>query len=286
MNVVRTIDELRALLKGYRASQKSIGLVPTMGFLHEGHASLIRHSKSQNEVTVVTLFVNPLQFNNLEDLDKYPRSEAADLKLLDHLKVEVVFIPNTKEIYPSPVQLSLKMGSLDQNLEGAFRPGHFSGVAVVVAKFFNIVMPDRAYFGLKDLQQFMVINQLVKDLSFPIEIVGVPIVRSESGLALSSRNARLSQEGIKTAENIHKGLMIAKSMLTESNALYPVKKAISEHFNHLSDLRVEYISIINPETFEEIETFSPSQSVAICVAAYVEGIRLIDNLYLRPDSQA
>lgn len=286
MNIIRTVDQLREKLLIHRSKKNSIGLVPTMGSLHEGHSSLVQRSVAENDLTVVTIFVNPLQFNSAEDLEKYPRDENRDFELLRRLSVNIVFAPEKEEVYKHVPQTAVTVSGLENKLEGLHRPGHFQGVGLVVSKLINYTLPDRAYFGLKDLQQFMIIRKIVEDLSFPVEVVGVKTVRSASGLALSSRNARLSKKGMEIAANIFRGLTEGLDHLQINRQPELTKTHVASLFNEVSGLEVEYLSIIDPHTFCEIETFLPGNPVAICVAAYVEGIRLIDNLYLRPDSPA
>jgi pantoate--beta-alanine ligase len=284
MNVIRTVSQLRTSLSALRSEGLTVGFVPTMGFLHEGHAQVIRHSTKENQVTVVSIFVNPLQFNNVDDLEQYPRDEEQDLGLLSSLQVDIVFIPAISEVYPTPTSVTLSVSSLEDRLEGFYRPGHFQGVGIVVTKLLNFVQPDKAYFGLKDLQQFAIIKQIVSDLSIPVKVVGVPTVRSQSGLALSSRNSRLSKQGLAEGADIYKLLVLAKKHLEEHLDPALTTAFIRDFADKQTSLEIEYFSVIDPDTFEEIETFSPGGSVAICIAAYLEGVRLIDNLYLRPDS--
>ncbi|MFZ9044828.1 MAG: pantoate--beta-alanine ligase [Cyclobacteriaceae bacterium] len=283
MKVIRSISQLKEALKFRKLIDGSIGLVPTMGYLHQGHLKLVEQSKAANSFTVVSIFVNPLQFNNEVDLEKYPRNEKQDLATLRENGVDVAFIPSEKEIYPDKLFISLSVKPIEDRLEGSYRPGHFSGVGVIVTKLLNYVGPDRAYFGLKDLQQYLIIRKIVKDLSIPVEIIGVPTVRSSNGLALSSRNSRLSQKGLETASKIFEGLSMAKAHLLEYGEPRTVLRIMHDFYHQHAGIDLEYFSIVDPSTFEEIETFSPTVPVAICVAAYVEGIRLIDNLYLRPD---
>ena len=190
-----------------------------MGALHQGHLSLLQNSKKDNKTTVVSIFVNPIQFNDKNDFDKYPRLLDNDLKLLENYNCDVVFAPSVGEIYPEPPVESYDFGYLDKILEGAFRPGHFNGVAIVVNRLFQIVKPDRAYFGKKDYQQYIIIKELVKQQKLPIEIIAVPIVREPSGLAMSSRNLRLNKDELQVAPEIYKALLLAKNLLTKLNKL-------------------------------------------------------------------
>ena len=284
MNVIRSIDELREKISKLRHANKSIGLVPNMGYLHEGHFQLVRTSLSQNDITVVSLFVNPLQFNNPSDLTNYPTDKKRDEMMLDELGVDFLFMPDAEEMYRQKPIVTISFGELGNKLEGKFRPGHFDGVGVIVSKLFNLVRPDRAYFGLKDLQQYMLIKRMTLDLSFPLEIIPVATERENTGLAMSSRNARLSDTGRTIASNIFKGLSKASQSITSGAKLADVKSELYSYYENIGGLELEYAEIINPDTFDQLETYSPDQDVAICVAAYVEGVRLIDNLYLQPES--
>ncbi|SNT19741.1 pantothenate synthetase [Ekhidna lutea] len=281
MRKISAASELSASLKSYIIAGKSIGFVPTMGALHRGHQSLIQRSVEENEVTVVSIFVNPLQFNNAEDLKKYPRVLEEDVLLLNDQKVDILFCPNESELFPTQPIISVDFGYLAQSLEGKYRSGHFEGVGVIVSKLLHIVQPDRAYFGLKDLQQFILIRTMCVDLNFPTEIIGVETVREESGLALSSRNRRLSSHGLNSATVIFSGLQLIKngvkkgiplkSLLVEAEALYNEKK----------EFELEYIEAVNAENLKPIDDYDELNELAVCVAGYVEGVRLIDNLYLR-----
>ncbi|MEO1256057.1 MAG: pantoate--beta-alanine ligase, partial [Bacteroidota bacterium] len=208
MRVISALKELSSFVFSINIEEKSIGFVPTMGALHKGHLSLIRRSIEENNVTIVSIFVNPLQFNDSKDLEKYPRTLREDLDLLRNLSVDIVFTPSEKDFYNTKPLVSINFGGMAQRLEGKFRKGHFEGVGVVVSKLLHLAMPSKAYFGLKDLQQYLLIKQMCQDLSFPCEIVGVETEREPSGLALSSRNRRLSTEGLEVASNIYKGLTI------------------------------------------------------------------------------
>lgn len=210
MKLVHTIQELRAELDIQRKAGKKIGLVPTMGALHEGHASLVRRAVAENEVVVVSDFVNPTQFNDKNDLLKYPRTLEADCELLEKEGAAYVFAPSVEEVYPEPDTRQFSYAPLDTVMEGKYRPGHFNGVCQIVSKLFMMVEPDKAYFGEKDFQQLAIIREMVKQMNFPLEIVGCPIVREADGLALSSRNARLSEEERQQALNISKTLFASK----------------------------------------------------------------------------
>ena len=265
-----------------KSQGKSIGLVPTMGALHEGHFHLIKRARQENDVLVVSIFVNPLQFDKKEDFDKYPRAVDQDLDHLRKLGVDVAYVPSEQDMYPELPQIKLDFGYMERVMEGEFRPGHFSGVGVVVTKLFNQCNPTRAYFGLKDLQQFLLVKRLVQDLSLPLDIVGVPIVREKSGLAMSSRNQRLSQEGREIAGSIYQGLLLAKNLWMDKSSSDETNQAVNAFYKEQRGLSTEYVQIVSPDTLRPMEN-NADQPAVICVAGYVEGVRLIDNLYLRQD---
>ena len=264
-----------------KSLNKTIGLVPTMGALHDGHLTLIEKSKEENDVTVVSIFVNPLQFNNEGDLSNYPRTMDSDAKALKKSGVDILFAPSESEMYTSQPSISIDFGKMANVLEGEFRPGHFAGVGVVVGKLLNISIPDRAYFGLKDLQQFLLVKKLTYDLSFPVNIVGVDTVRDENGLALSSRNARLTNEGLIIASNIHQGLKMVEDKISKNESIRLIRASVMEFYESISGLDVEYFELVDVDTLKSVDSYSELNELAICVAGYVDGIRLIDNLYLR-----
>lgn len=283
MQVATSTEEIFSLLKPIKQANQTIGLVPTMGALHAGHVSLVSASQAANDVTIVSIFVNPLQFNNSDDLEKYPRPFNADLALLEAQGVDFVYAPSEKSMYKEKPMVKVDFGSLAEVMEGKFRPGHFDGVGLVVAKLFNQTTPNRAYFGQKDLQQYLLIKSMVRDFSFPTEIVGLPIIREASGLAMSSRNQRLSKRAKETASNIYKGLIVGQEKFSSKSSIDETKLAVSAFYRGIDDLEIEYLEIVSAKTLmpiTELNTFDP---IVMCVAAFVEGIRLIDNLYLRQD---
>ncbi len=253
-----------------------------MGALHKGHISLIKEAKKHNQTCIASIFVNPLQFNNVEDFNKYPIQNEKDIQLLKDAGCDYLFLPSVAEFYPATPKLSIHIGPLDRILEGAHRPGHFSGVAIVVSKLFHMVMPDKAYFGQKDLQQVAVINQLVNELDFPIEIITCPIIREESGLAMSSRNMRLSAAGKTVAANIFLCLEFLEKALKNGigTPVQPIQKMGMDFLNQFEGIRVEYLEIVQADTLQTITHLEPGSNVAVCVAAYVEEVRLIDNLVI------
>ena len=252
-----------------------------MGALHEGHLSLVEESKANNDVTVVSIFVNPLQFNNQVDLEKYPRVIDEDLKLLEAYEIDLVFHPSEDEFYSEKPLVSVSFGHLASTLEGKFRPGHFEGVGIVVSKFLNLIKPTRAYFGLKDLQQFLLIKRLCKDLSFTCDIIGVETKREKSGLALSSRNRLLSDRGKEIATVIYKGLKLFREGMVNEESVNQLHQNIEVMYNQTEGFELEYLEVIDPKDLSKIEDYQNLDELAVCVAGYVEGVRLIDNLYLR-----
>lgn len=281
MQLFDSIDKIRAAILEKRQPGMTIGLVPTMGALHEGHLSLVREARSC-DIVIVSIFVNPLQFNNTNDLSNYPRTLDQDLDTLSE-KCDMVFAPANEVIYEDSAVSSIDFGNNGNKLEGEFRPGHFSGVGLIVTKLLNIVEPDYVYFGLKDFQQFLLIKQMVQDLSFQVQVIGCPTIREESGLALSSRNVRLSEEGKRVAPKIFEGLNIVKSQFDAGASLGKAKKEASLFYDTLANVEVEYMEFVS-NRLEVMDEFNIKEEVIVCIAAIVDGIRLIDNLYLRQDN--
>ncbi|HEX9010483.1 MAG TPA: pantoate--beta-alanine ligase [Holophagaceae bacterium] len=280
MRVVRTIADLRALLKSLREQGQRIGFVPTMGFLHEGHGALIRQSAARCDATVVSIFVNPNQFGPGEDLASYPRDLERDQSLCLETGASVLFLPEVAEIYPTGFQTHVEPGSLAEPLCGKFRPGHFRGVATVVAKLFNIVQPDLAFFGQKDYQQAVVIRRMVRDLNLPVDVVVVPTVREADGLALSSRNTYLGDADRKRALSISQGLLTAREAFEGGERR--VAKLIELAKAPLAGVdKVQYLELVDAQTLEPLKG-TVNRTVALCVAAYVGSTRLIDNVILAP----
>lgn len=272
-----TVSALRHYLNSVR-SEKTIGFVPTMGALHEGHVTLIDAARSENDVVVSSIFVNPTQFNNPDDLARYPRTLEDDCQKLAAAGCDVVFTPSVAEMYPEPTTLRLNFGELETVMEGAFRPGHFNGVGTVVAKLFNMVQPDKAYFGQKDLQQVAVIRRLVRDLSFGVELVRCPTVRESDGLAMSSRNRNLTDIEREQATTLFKALTLAHDLLVEGHSTTQAKAAVTGYFTGNPHFRLEYVEIVNADTLQlASEVLAPGQT-AICLAAHLGKVRLIDNL--------
>lgn len=249
-----------------------------MGALHDGHLDLVKKSRSTCEVTVVSIFVNPTQFNNPEDFQKYPKTLDQDLEKLKQAGVDYVFLPTEKVMYPFPSKLKFDFGELEHVLEGEFRPGHFNGVGIVVSKLFHLIRPHVAFFGQKDLQQVGIIRRLVNDLSFDLELVVVPTRREIDGLAMSSRNMRLSPSARQQALILFKSLEKAKTELLSGKKWADIQRGIAADFEAGPISRLEYVELIHPDTFEAYRNFDPAQKSSVCIAAFIEEIRLIDNM--------
>ena len=279
MKLLYTIQELQAELSTVRKEGKKIGLVPTMGALHQGHASLVKHSVSENDVTVVSIFLNPTQFNDTTDLEKYPRTLEADCALLESVGATYVFAPSVEEMYPEPDTRKFSYPTVDAVMEGAYRPGHFNGVCQIVSKLFYAVEPDRAYFGLKDFQQIAVIRAMVKDLKLNVKIISCPIVREQSGLAMSSRNALLTEQEKATASNIYN--ILAKSRNFAANhSLEDTKKYVEDTLNSIVGLEVQYYSIVDGKTLKEVHYWDEAEEIVGCITVFCGDIpvRLIDHI--------
>lgn len=277
MKVINTIKELKTLLGECRAAGKSIGLVPTMGALHAGHASLVDRAVRENDVVVVSIFVNPTQFNDKNDLKNYPRTLEADCALLEKIGAAVAFAPEVEEMYPTEDTRRFSFAPLDTVMEGACRPGHFNGVAQIVSKLFYAVEPDRAYFGEKDFQQLAIIREMVRQLALPLEIVGCPIVRETDGLAMSSRNTLLSADERERALTISSALF-ASVGFAKVNTLEATKAFVEDIINDTPGLELEYYRIVDGNTLQEIEEWSDSDYVVGCIALFCGNVRLIDNI--------
>lgn len=277
MKLIQTINELRAELDVLRREGKTIGLVPTMGALHAGHASLVKRAVAENDVVVVSDFVNPTQFNDKNDLLKYPRTLDADCKLLEACGAAFVFAPSVEEIYPEPDTRQFSYAPLDTVMEGKYRPGHFNGVCQIVSKLFLIVEPTRAYFGEKDFQQLAIIREMVRKYPFNLEIVGCPIVRESDGLALSSRNARLSAEQRVQALQISKTLF-ASCEYAKTHSLAETKLYVEECIAKAEGLRLEYFEIVDGTTLQTVTDWNDSTYIVECITAFCGEVRLIDNI--------
>lgn len=280
MELVKTISEVKDKINSWRKKGLKIALVPTMGYLHSGHASLIEKARKENDKVVVSVFVNPIQFGPNEDLDSYPRDIEHDSMLCEKFGADLIFSPEVEEMYPTGAYTTVMVKDLTNNLCGAKRPGHFNGVCTVVSKLFNIVTPDRAYFGEKDAQQLAVIKRFVKDLNFTLEIVGCPIVREADGLAMSSRNTYLSKEERKAALVLSKSLNNAKSLLQngEKNAK-TIRDMIIKEISSEPLAKYDYVEIVDSLTIQPVENFVDETLVAIAV--FIGETRLIDNFTWR-----
>jgi pantoate--beta-alanine ligase len=277
MQVITQVNELRETMQALRCRGKSIGFVPTMGALHEGHLQLLRASANDNDITVCSIFVNPTQFNNPEDYNLYPRTLDADIALLQATGCNYIFAPTPEAIYPQQNMLQFSFGKLETVMEGEHRPGHFNGVATIVGKFFNIVQPHKAYFGQKDLQQVAIVRQLILGLGFNIELVCYPTVRETDGLAMSSRNKRLNADQRKIAVSLHEALELARKQLVQV-PLPTIKEAVAAYLKDKPEVALEYFEIADPLTLQPLATITDVQEVALCIAAHVGPVRLIDNL--------
>lgn len=277
MKLVRTISDLQAELSALKAQGMKVGLVPTMGALHAGHASLVKRSVNENDVTVVSVFVNPTQFNDKNDLVKYPRTLEADCKLLEAAGASYVFAPEVEEMYPEADTRQFSFAPLDTVMEGKFRPGHFNGVAQIVSKLFDAVKPHRAYFGEKDFQQLAIIREMVRQLHFDIEIVGCPIIREEDGLALSSRNMLLSAEERKIALKISQTLFKSLTFAAD-HSLKETIRFVEDGIASEPGLRLEYFEIVDGNTLQTVQNWDDTDYIVGCITVFCGSVRLIDNI--------
>jgi pantoate--beta-alanine ligase len=277
MRIIRSISEMQEWTTVEHSAGHSVGFVPTMGALHQGHAELFAQSVSENKRTVVSIFVNSLQFNSASDLEAYPRQLEQDQAIAEQQGVDVLFVPDHEEMYPRGFASVISAGTIAQHMEGLHRPGHFDGVATVVVKLLNTVMPDVAYFGLKDFQQLAVIRNVVQDLNINCEVRGVPTVRNELGLALSSRNSRLSPDHLSQASSIYALLL---EMRTQAQARETQTTTLADHFNNgmksIPAATVEYVEVVDSTTL--LPVITAHEGTTICVAVWFGGVRLIDNI--------
>ncbi len=280
MYVFKTVKDLQNYVANNKREGKTVGFTPTMGALHEGHMSLLKVSKDNADLSVFSIFVNPTQFNDEEDLKKYPRPIIADIELLEENGCDALFLPSVEEVYPNdPQPLNLDLGALDKVMEGEFRPGHFAGVAQVVKRLLDIVLPDQLFMGQKDFQQFTIIQTMINQLEIPTELVVCPIMRTKSGLAMSSRNVRLSEKGRKEATLLSKTLKAAKTKIDSSTPDKVEKWAMKEL--SAPGFEPEYFTIVDGHTLQPIKEFSDTDYVVACLAVWLEGVRLIDNEILK-----
>lgn len=265
-------------LRKIHTPEVTLGLLPTMGALHEGHLALARRSVAENTATIASIFVNPLQFDNPDDLARYPRTLEADCAMLEAAGCEMVFAPSPAEMYAQSPGLKLDFGALEHVMEGAYRPGHFNGVGIVVSRLFHMIQPDRAYFGQKDYQQVAIVRQLITDLAFPIELVACPTVREADGLAMSSRNRRLSLDQRVAAPLIYQSLQAAKAQLLDGASVEAVKQFVRDQFAGSETLLLEYFEIADALTLQPLTDDPVNVPAVLCIAVHMGGVRLIDNV--------
>lgn len=277
MNLINTVKGVQEMITSLRNEGKSIGFVPSMGALHEGHLSLVKQCISDNDICVVSIFVNPTQFNNTEDLVKYPRNLEKDCLYLEKAGVDIVFAPSVEEIYPQPDTRQFDFDQLDKVMEGEHRPGHFNGVAQVVSRLFDIIKPDRAYFGEKDFQQLAIIREMVKQLELNVQIIPMPIVRETSGLALSSRNERLNAKQRLDAVKISE-VLLSLSKNRDKYSVDELQKIVVEKINAVESLKVEYFDIVDGYSLQSIRHWSDTKYAVGCIAVFCGDVRLIDNV--------
>ncbi len=279
METFEHISRLQNRIRDFKNQGMTVGLVPTMGALHAGHISLVRCSKKQNNITVVSIFVNPTQFNDKDDYRYYPKSPEDDLNMLRNEKCDVVFMPEEKEMYPEPDNRTFDFEGLDTIMEGKFRPGHFNGVAQIVTRLLDIVKPDRAYFGQKDFQQLVIIRHLINRLKIPVDIISCPIIREKDGLAMSSRNIRLTGDDRKVASEISKVLFEVRNHYSRFSSPGAVKEYVLRHLSLFTQMQVEYFEIVDEKTLQPVENTSSAGGIC-CIAVWIGNVRLIDNVNL------
>lgn len=281
MLLFKKVIDLKTFLNRQRNGKAHIGFVPTMGALHEGHLSLIQQAREETQTVVCSIFVNPTQFNEQKDLDTYPRTPHIDIQLLSKVGCDVIFMPAVDEVYPQDLDtgINLDFQSLDKVMEGAFRPGHFEGVAQVVKRLLDIVEPDRLYMGQKDFQQLTIIGHMIRQLELPVELVSCPIKREDNGLAMSSRNVRLSADLRQRAAVIHQTLLQAKSWIREMNIAEVENRALKTL--SIPGFRPEYFKVVDPHTLMEVRQAENDQPLIACTAVWAGDVRLIDNMFLQ-----
>ena len=277
MRLARTISETRSLINDIKTRLPSLGFVPTMGALHEGHISLLTRSIEENDATVVSIFINPTQFNEKQDFQSYPRNLEEDLNILEQYPVDLVFVPEVSEIYPEPDTRIFNFEGLDSIMEGKHRPGHFNGVAQVVSRLFEIIGPSTAYFGEKDFQQLAIIRKMAVDLGFPVRITGCSIIREEDGLAMSSRNRLLSFDDRISAARIPEALLNAKNEVEKVPVRALVEQTI-QFVQHDPRLKVEYFEIVEEHTLKPVRNWNKTGGIRGCIAVRICNVRLIDNM--------
>lgn len=282
MRLIHSSSEMQQISLSLKKEGKKIGFVPTMGYLHQGHISLVKESKKKTDITIVSIFVNPTQFAPNEDLNKYPRDMERDNGLLSSEGVDIVFFPSTADMYPPEFQTYVNVEKVTMEFEGAIRPTHFRGVSTVVAKLFNIVLPDYAFFGQKDAQQSVVIKRMVKDLCFPVKIKICPIIREEDGLAMSSRNIYLAGEERTDALVLSKSLTLAESLIYHKGerSCKTIVDAMTELYKNVESAELQYIKIVNEISFKEVENLDAGSKYFVLIACKIGNTRLIDNSHI------
>jgi pantoate--beta-alanine ligase len=278
MKTITYISELQENLNAARKNKKRIGLIPTMGALHDGHLSLIGAAMHDNDYLVVTIFVNPSQFNNKKDLEKYPRTLDSDLEMLRPYPVDLVFAPDEAEMYPNDAKRVFDLSPLDSVMEGKHRPGHFAGVAEIVSKLFEITKADSAYFGQKDFQQLSIIRKLERIMELDMQIIGCPIIREKNGLAMSSRNQLMSEKEKRVAPLIYKTLLEAKKLSSSSSPL-EISKFVEKQIANEESMRLEYFEIVDDQELMTVVNWDPEVNNVACIAVHLGEVRLIDNIY-------
>jgi pantoate--beta-alanine ligase len=277
MNILHTISELKSILDRHRSNREQIGLVPTMGALHDGHLQLVQRCVRENRVCVVSIFVNPTQFNDMSDLQAYPRTPDQDAQLLRNAGCHYLFMPSAEEMYPEPDTRVFDFGALEQVMEGRFRPGHFNGVAQIVSKLFEVVQPDLAYFGEKDFQQLAIIRKMTSDKNYPVEIVPCPIVREKDGLAMSSRNRRLSTTEREKAPLIAELLFKSRTFVSDKS-IHETRTFVRDGLSSDPTFRLEYFEIVDGLNLQPVNNWLESDYIVGCIAVYCGSVRLIDNI--------
>lgn len=278
MKIIHTKQGIQQAIFQHQSQNKTIGLVPTMGALHKGHLSLVEKSKYNSDFTVVSIFINPAQFTNAADLGRYPRTLDEDLEKLLKANVDYVFVPEVGEMYDTQPQLKFDFFELEKSLEGAFRPGHFNGVGIIVSKLFHIVHPDQVYLGQKDLQQVAIIRRLVEDLSFMLEIIVVPTIREADGLAMSSRNTLLNLSERAAAVILYNNLQFAKDELLKGLNWFDVKQLVQKRFQGEPLAKPEYFELVNTNSMELLTAIDETGPCSLCTSAFIGNVRLIDNM--------
>lgn len=275
MKICRTVSDLQSEVSQVKLENKTIGLVPTMGALHEGHKSLFNRARQENDVFISSVFVNPVQFNNKEDFEKYPRDEKRDLAILEECGCDIVFVPTAEEVYGNEEPETFTFGALEQVMEGVQRPGHFSGVANIVSRLFLWTKADRGYFGEKDYQQIAIIKDMVRQKNIDIEIIPCPIFRDEDGLATSSRNVRLSPEARQIAPKIHQ-ILLNSYRQKDNLAISQIQSFVEDEFKKVKEFELEYFCLVDDTTLQPVKVKEAKQGVVGCVAVWLDGVRLID----------